>query len=203
MARLVLESHCESRPAPPEFAADWGFTAVEWLAPPVLGVAIRARVGPPFFAELGGTLLTYHLPECVSANGWEPDYAEQLSSMRLVRCQLTSIGEVAEAWGRPARMVELLPTEILDPRDAPGSVVPTDLVGTLLEPNPREKLVLVGSDRILVQSTMQGDVTFAFWLRTDRPEIFLLEDTSICQGYFYSGRGLLAPELYEKLIRAE
>jgi hypothetical protein len=160
-------------------------------------------VGPPFFADIGETFLTRHTPACVIANGWEPESAEHLSQVCLVRCQLASIGDETEAWGRAARLVELLPTEILDPIQVSGAALPTDLEGTLIDPRPREKFVLVGSDRVLVDTTMEGDVNFEFWLRKDRPEIFLLADTSICQGYVYSGNGLLSPALYERLTGRE
>jgi hypothetical protein len=207
--QLALPSHCETRPKPPSFAIQSGFTYVDWLdadgafaeTPPRIGVPSSARVASPFDAHGSRELLALYVPPRVAANGWDEGDAQHLASVRLVQCSLVSVGARTEGWGRPAQLVELTPTRISDPMHVAGAPLPTDLAGTLVDPHPREKLILVGVDRLLVQTTMQGDINYAFWLRRDRPEIFLLEDTSICQGYFYSGNGLLTPALYEKLIR--
>lgn len=210
MVELELETHCRTRPAPPHFAIEHGFTDVEWLepdgsyaaTPPRVGEPATARVAAPFFARDDAEFLALYTPAPIAVNGWDRGDGEQLSQVRLVRCRLSSVGPTIETAVRSMQLVELVPSSVFDPIDVPGPAVPTDLSGTLLDPRPEEKLVLVGVDRTLVICTMQGDVTFSFWLRRERPEIFLLEDTSICQGYLYSGNGRLAPELHARLTGA-
>jgi hypothetical protein len=158
-------------------------------------------VASPFFAQPGTEFLALHTPAAIAANGWDRDDAEHLQSVRLVRCRLSAVGPATRGWGRAAQLVTLVPRGVIDTIDVAGAAMPTDLAGTLLDPRPEEKLVISGVDRTLVICTMQGDVTFSFWLRRDRREIFLLEDTSICQGYIYSGNGLLGAELHAKLSR--
>ena len=215
---LNLENHCRSKLTLDRqpWASGGGYLHAVWLdpsltprdAPPRAGERTTLYVGPPFEARRGEWFYVPYFPAQIAYNGWDPGPTPELDDMRVVRCCYTDVlGRAERPIGRsPSHGVDITVevSEVLDPLALP--VIPgtpeVDVTAWPVE-GPRGPTLSItrGRDRLFFHGSIEGDITFSVLTDERLSYVALVEDTSICQDFFWFGKARPTEALRERLAR--
>lgn len=204
-----LASHCGLRPTPTGWWTCSGYTCAIWLdawgaaeLPPAPGALARALVAAPFATGPDGQFWALWQPPSVALNGWDPGAEAPISQIAVIRAAFERIIGPRVFAGMERHEIEARVLEVrglLSFLDEPA--VPTTLEGCLLNPRGRsQKLAAWDSQALVVETSLEGDVNFGFVLARGTNSLLLVEDTSICAGFFYAGHGRLSEAALAEIL---
>lgn len=203
-----LASHCKSKLVLPPWASEGGFAGAEWLEadgsyasqPPACDNEYSLRVRGPFAAKSEEPFNVTWVPPLVAYNGWDESNVAALAEMRVVSCLLVAEMERAREGLHERAKLRVKVVSTRDPFVG-SAKKQADLNAYLVDASSGvRKQVDRHGERAVVQTSMQGDINFTFYVNLAARTLVLVEDASICQSFLFFGPAALTDEMLARLL---